>query len=99
MSTTSSALAEAIARAIAVRRSSTASCATGLAAVALASAADHSHQASAARSRNVLQRDQGLFERVGRVGVIDYHERLAASAQALHASRDRLQLCERSEER
>ncbi len=66
-----------------------------LAAVALAPAAEYDREVPAARLRDVLQRDQRLFQRVGRVGVVDDRDRLARPAQPLHAARDRLQARER----
>ena len=66
-----------------------------LAAVALAPAAEYDREAPAARSRDVLQHDQRLFQRVGRVGVVDDHDGLARPAQPLHPARDRLQARER----
>jgi hypothetical protein len=65
------------------------------AAVALAPASEYRHQAAAARSRHVLEGDERLFQRVGRVRVIHHDQGLPAASELLHASRDRPQGGER----
>jgi hypothetical protein len=60
-----------------------------LAAIALAAAAEHAQQPCL---HVRAQRFQRLLERVGRVRVIDHHQRLAVfAAEAVHAAVDRLQ--------
>ena len=60
-----------------------------LALVAIATATEDNHQAATAAPRHGTQGDQGVFQRIRRMGVINDNQRLADSTHTLHAARRR----------
>ena len=66
------------------------------AAIAVAAAAEHAPQLRTLRL-DFVKRGDGFFERVGGVGIIDHHQRLAGLHDTVHAAGGGTDLCQRGQ--